>query len=81
MDIEKVGSGQAARPAHKEQHAQETARAEVAPMFGTPSSGTSAPLFGAQAPAPAPGLISPARVSTLFKAVEGPSGPKPGWGG
>ena len=81
MEIDKVGSGQAARPAHKMQHAQETARAEVAPMFGTPSSGTSAPLFGAQAPAPAPGLFSSARVSTLFKSVEGPSGPKPGWGG
>ncbi len=80
MDVDKVGSVQAARPAHKKQHAQETARAEVAPIFGTPSSGTSAPLF-AQAPAPAPGLFSSARVSTLFKSVEGPSGPKPGWGG
>ena len=74
-------SGQAARPAPMEQQAPETARAEAVPTFGMPSSSSSAPLFGAQAPVPAPGLFSSVRVSTLFKPAEGPSGPKPGWGG
>jgi hypothetical protein len=81
MQVEKMGSGQAARPAPMEQQAPETARAEAVPTFGMPSSSSSAPLFGAQAPVPAPGLFSSVRVSTLFKPAEGPSGPKPGWGG
>ena len=81
MEVDRMGSGQAARPAYKKQPAQETARAEAAPIFGKPSSSNSASLFGAPAPAPTPGLFSPARVSTLFKPAEGPSGPKPGWGG
>ncbi len=82
MEIDKMGTGQAARPAQKKQQAQATARAEAAPIFGTPSSSTGASLFGAPAPAPTLGLFPSARVNTLFKpAAEGSSSPKPGWGG